>query len=92
MTSCCGWEPATVNTTCGCFVKEFNPSTDVLTDDNATFVKSSAKAEGECAPVNYTWTKGSIETGDKWYLRAYLVYAFNGELHIVYGSLYEFAE
>ena len=65
----------------------FNPSTDVLTDDNATFVKSSAKAEGQSAPVNYTWNKSNINEGDIWYARAYLVYTLNGEEHTVYGLL-----
>lgn len=65
----------------------FNSSTDVLTDENAAFVKSLSSAEGKCAPVNYTWNKSNINAGDTWYARAYLVYTLNDRQHIVYGSL-----
>lgn len=66
---------------------DFDPASDVLTDDNALFVKSLTSAEGKCAPVNYTWNKSNVNVGDTWYARAYLVYTLNGEQHIVYGSL-----
>lgn len=69
---------------------KFDPTNAVLTDANATFVKSLAKAEGQSAPVNYTWNLGNVSSGTIIYARAYLVYTLNGEQHTVYGSLYIF--
>ena len=65
----------------------YDPSEAVLTDKNADFVKSLSTAEGKCAPVNYTWNKSNVNTGDTWYARAYLVYALEGADHTVYGTL-----
>ena len=69
---------------------EFNPANDVLTSENAQFVKSSSAAVGKCAPVNYNWNKSNVNVGDTWYARAYLVYTLDGAEHTVYGSLVTF--
>ena len=67
--------------------KNFDPSTTILTAENADYVKSLASAAGKCVPVNYTWTKSNVNPGDVWYARAYLVYTLNGVEHTVYGNL-----
>ena len=66
---------------------KFNPNEAILTAQNADYVKSSAKAVGKCAPVNYTWNKSNVNSGDVWYARAYLVYNLGGAEHTVYGKL-----
>jgi hypothetical protein len=69
----------------------FDPNTALLTADNADYVKSSTKAVGTNAEVNYTWNKSNIQPGDVWYVRAYLVYTDENSLeHTVYGDLVEF--
>jgi len=68
----------------------FNPANEVLTSENAQFVKSSSAAVGKCAPVNYNWNKSNVNVGDTWYARAYLVYTLDGAEHTVYGSLVTF--
>ena len=68
----------------------FDPNNDVLTSENALFVKSLSSAEGKCAPVNYTWNKSNVNQGDVWYARAYLIYTLDGFEHTVYGSLVTF--
>ena len=60
---------------------------DGLSADNAQFVKSLAAAEGKCAPVSYTWTKTKVESGQTWYVKAYLVYTYKGTTYTVYGDL-----
>ena len=38
--------------------------------------------------VRYTWTKGNVQSGETWYVRAYLVYTdSNGNVHTVYGDM-----
>ena len=37
--------------------------------------------------ITYTWTRSSVNTGDVWYVRAWLVYNLNGTEHTVYGTL-----
>lgn len=64
-----------------------NPTAEVLTAENAQYVKSSTLAVGKGAPVSYTWTKSSVSPGDTWYVRAYLVYTLDGTEHTVYGKL-----
>ena len=68
----------------------FNHTNEVLTSENARFVKSLAEAEGKSAPVNYTWNLKNVEAGTTIYARAYLVYTLNGAEHTVYGSLVTF--
>ena len=65
----------------------FDPTTTLLTYENAAYKKISTKAVGKSAPVSYTWTKGNVNSGDTWYARAYLVYTLNGVEHTVYGKL-----
>lgn len=65
----------------------YKPDTDVLTSENADYIKSLTSAEGKSAPVNYTWTKRNVNSGDVWYVRAYLVYTLDGIEHTVYGNL-----
>ena len=65
----------------------FDPTTDVLTSENAKYVKWAVSAEGESAPVNYTWNIRGVPSGRTVYARAYLVYTLNGTIHTVYGSL-----
>ena len=60
-----------------------------LTADNAQYVKNSAVAVGTSAPVNYTWNKSSVNVGDTWHVRAYLVYTYNGNTRVIYGDLVE---
>jgi hypothetical protein len=70
----------------------FDPATQILTADNAEYVKSLASAEGKCGPVLYTWTKGSFNAKAPWYVRAYLVYTdSDGATHTVYGELVKLA-
>lgn len=33
--------------------------------------------------ITYTWTRSSVNTGDVWYVRAWLVYNLNGTEHTV---------
>ena len=66
----------------------FDPAAQVLTSANADYVKSLALAEGKSTPVNYTWNKTKVNSGDTWYARAWLVYTDTaGTEHTVYGSL-----
>ena len=65
----------------------FDPETALLTSSNADYVKSLSAAVGKSAPVNYTWNKGNVESGDEWYARAWLVYDLDGVRHTVYGDL-----
>ena len=65
----------------------FDPTTTLLTYENAAYKKISTKAVGASVPVSYTWTKGNVNSGDTWYARAYLVYTLNGVEHTVYGKL-----
>lgn len=65
----------------------FDPNDAILTSANAEFIKTLATAVGKSAPVNYTWTKSKVNSGDVWYARAYLVYTLDGVEHIVYGNL-----
>ena len=69
------------------FSENFDPATQVLTSDNAQYVKSSVSAEGQSAPVNYTWNLRGVPTGKTIYARAYLVYTLDGKIHTVYGEL-----
>lgn len=62
----------------------------ILTAENAEYVKASTLAVGKSAPVTYTWTKSKVNSGDIWYVRAYLVYTLNGTEHTVYGALVSF--
>jgi len=68
----------------------FDADNTILTAENAAYVKSSSLAVGKSAPVAYTWTKGNVNSGDTWYVRAYLVYTLNGAEHTVYGTLIRF--
>lgn len=69
----------------------FNPDTEILSANNAQYVKSSTLAVGTNGPVTYTWTKSSVNTGDIWYVRAYLVYTDeDGIEHTVYGNLLKY--
>ena len=66
---------------------KFDPTADVLTIENAKYVRSAVSAEGKSAPVNYTWSLRGVPAGMTLYARAYLVYTLDGTLHTVYGSL-----
>ena len=56
-----------------------------FTDKSAQFVRGMSSDK---KAVRYTWTKGNIQTGDKWYVRAYLVYTdSNGNIHTVYSDV-----
>lgn len=69
----------------------FDPDTEILSANNAQYVKSSTLAVGTNGPVTYTWTKSSVNTGDIWYVRAYLVYTDkDGIEHTVYGDLLKY--
>ncbi len=64
----------------------FDPNAGVeLTADNAEYVKFAAAAVGTSDPVNYTWNKSKVTSGS-WYARAYLVYTYNGNEHVIYGD------
>ena len=65
----------------------YDPSAGLLTLDNAMYKKVSAKAVGTGEPLNYTWTKSSVAAGDKWYIRAYVIYTIDGVERSVYGDL-----
>lgn len=66
----------------------FDATSTILTWDNATYKKVSAKAVGTAGPVNYTWTKSKVESGDVWHVRPYVIYSDNqGIEHTVYGTL-----
>ena len=60
---------------------------DVLTENNADYVKSLATAEGKSGNVSYTWTKSTVQPGAVWYARAYLRYTVSGTENVVYGDL-----
>lgn len=68
----------------------FDANNTILTAENAEYVKASTLAVGKSAPVTYTWTKSKVNSGDTWYVRAYLVYTLNGTEHTVYGALVRF--
>lgn len=69
----------------------FNPNMEILSANNAQYVKSSALAVGTNGPVTYTWTKSNVNINDIWYVRAYLVYIDqNGNEHTVYGDLLKY--
>ena len=56
-----------------------------FTDKSAQFVRGMSSDK---KAVRYTWTKGNIQTGDKWYVRAYLVYTdSDGNVHTVYSDV-----
>lgn len=57
-----------------------------LSIENAEYVKSSAKAVGKSAPVNYTWNKSNVKPGDIWIARPYVIYRINDEIATVYGD------
>ena len=58
---------------------------DKFTDKSAMFVRGMSSNK---KAVRYTWTKGNIQTGDKWYVRAYLVYTdSDGNIHTVYSDV-----
>ena len=68
----------------------FKPDMD-LNLDNAEYKKASAKAVGTSIPWTYTWTKTSVNPGDVWYVRAYVIYTdAEGAEHTVYGDLFQF--
>ncbi len=69
------------------FSENFDPATQVLTSDNAQYVRSSVSAEGQSATVNYTWNLRGVPAGKTIYARAYLVYTLDGKIHTVYGEL-----
>jgi len=68
----------------------FDAGEQILTAENASYVKTSSLAVGKSAPVLYTWTKSKVNNGDTWYVRAYLVYTLHGVEHTVYGQLATF--
>ena len=54
-------------------------------DTTAAYVRGSA---WDGSTYRYSWTKGSVNAGDTWYVRAYLVYTdAEGNTHTVYGSM-----
>ena len=65
---------------------KFNPSTQELDEGTAEFIKASTKAVGTGGPVSYTWTKSKVNRGDTWYLRAYVIYEYNGEMKTILGK------
>ncbi len=70
---------------------DFNAAESILTAENAKYVRVSSLAVGKSAPVTFTWTKTKVNSGDIWYVRAYLVYTLNNVEHTVYGELVEFS-
>ena len=59
-------------------------SGDGFNADTATFVRG-ASWTGSAA--RYTWSKGKVNVGDTWYVRAYLVYTdAEGNVHTIYGD------
>ena len=69
---------------------EFSLDPEKLDETNAKFVKSTAAAVGKSAPVQYSWTKTNVQSTDVWYVRAYLVYTYQGKTITIYGDLVEF--
>ena len=66
----------------------FDPASDVLTADNADYVKNLASVAGKGGAVTYTWNKSAVNPGDTWYARAYLIYTdSSGIQHTLYGEL-----
>ena len=66
----------------------FDPTTSVLTWENATYQKMLSTAVGTPGPVMYTWNKTKVQAGDKWYARPYVMYKdADGAEHMVYGAL-----
>ena len=60
-------------------------SVDGFNADTAVYVRGSAWTGNE---VRYTWTKGKVESGVTWYVRAYLVYTdVDGNVNTVYGDM-----
>ena len=60
-------------------------TSDKFTDKSAMFVRGMSSDK---KAVRYTWTKGNVQSGETWYVRAYLVYTdSNGNVHTVYGDI-----
>lgn len=55
-----------------------------FTSENARFVRGVSWTGTAC---RYTWSKGKVNEGDTWYVRAYLVYTDSqGNVHTIYGD------
>ena len=60
-------------------------SGDGFNDKTATFVRGHSASANYC---RYTWTKSKVDTGDVWYVRAYLVCVdAAGNTHTIYGDM-----
>ena len=65
----------------------YNPTVNgELTWDNAQYQKNASAAVGTSKPVSYTWTKSSVNVGNTWYVRPYVIYTYNGGQYTVYGN------
>lgn len=63
------------------------PNLDEILDfSTARYVKEWLLSIGEPGPLNYTWTKSSIESGKHIYVRPYVIYTKNGEKHTLIGK------
>ncbi|MCR5165733.1 MAG: hypothetical protein K6C13_00720 [Oscillospiraceae bacterium] len=59
-----------------------------LTMENAQYVKVSAPATGTSVPATYTWTKTKVNSGDTWYVRAYVIYTYKyGTEHLIMSDV-----
>ncbi|MBR4132063.1 MAG: hypothetical protein IKT99_03715 [Oscillospiraceae bacterium] len=69
----------------------FDAANKLLTWDTAVYKKYGENAIGTEGPVSYTWTKTSVNPGDIWYVRAYVMYTDDtGKEHKVYGELFTY--